>query len=521
MAANSRIFKGPGPIQIPRLTADPASGVNGEIYYNTTSNVFKQHVNGAWQIVVDENSIAAVAANKTLSNLTSPVALNQDVLGSADDTRSLGSVSNRFANGFFTISTINSLRVKDSGSAFYSQFAAPSMSASVTYTLPAADGTSGQVLQTNGSGVLSWASAGGGGANQALSNLASVAINTALKFADNVSGDVSTNDRTNVSSDPLSLYTGNVTVNDTLAESTGDVVVASGTLTTNAGAGQSGNVTIQTGTSDLSSGAIGIYSGPTTGASSGTGSVTIESGAVTDGTSGGMIFRSGSVAGTGTSGTVTLETGSGGAGGGGSGVLSLITGPATASSASGNIAINTGNVVDGQVGSVQIATGAVTGTGTQGTVSISTNANQSTLTNNPNGYLQIISAMLWSNETDTAFMFRPGEKTLAGSTGTATTITGMQWADQSFSSAEIKYTMIEKSTGKVRKGVLYVVQDMNTAADVSYTDDVHVENASFANVVLSAVSSGGNVLVQFTNASANDVYFKPQVYFEAPNYGAL
>jgi len=34
---------------------------------------------------------------------------------------------------------------------------------STTYTLPAADGTSGQVLSTNGSGVLSWATASGGG----------------------------------------------------------------------------------------------------------------------------------------------------------------------------------------------------------------------------------------------------------------------------------------------------------------------------------------------------------------------
>ena len=34
---------------------------------------------------------------------------------------------------------------------------------STTYTLPAADGTSGQVLSTNGSGTLSWASSGGTG----------------------------------------------------------------------------------------------------------------------------------------------------------------------------------------------------------------------------------------------------------------------------------------------------------------------------------------------------------------------
>jgi hypothetical protein len=34
---------------------------------------------------------------------------------------------------------------------------------STTYTLPSADGTSGQVLSTNGTGTLSWTSAGGGG----------------------------------------------------------------------------------------------------------------------------------------------------------------------------------------------------------------------------------------------------------------------------------------------------------------------------------------------------------------------
>lgn len=33
---------------------------------------------------------------------------------------------------------------------------------STTYTLPSADGTTGQVLQTNGSGVLSWTSSSGG-----------------------------------------------------------------------------------------------------------------------------------------------------------------------------------------------------------------------------------------------------------------------------------------------------------------------------------------------------------------------
>jgi hypothetical protein len=46
----------------------------------------------------------------------------------------------------------------------YVAFKAPdTIAANVTWTLPAADGTSAQVLSTNGSGTLSWATAGGGG----------------------------------------------------------------------------------------------------------------------------------------------------------------------------------------------------------------------------------------------------------------------------------------------------------------------------------------------------------------------
>jgi hypothetical protein len=37
------------------------------------------------------------------------------------------------------------------------------MAGNVSYTLPTADGTSGFALTTNGSGTLSWASAGGSG----------------------------------------------------------------------------------------------------------------------------------------------------------------------------------------------------------------------------------------------------------------------------------------------------------------------------------------------------------------------
>jgi hypothetical protein len=50
----------------------------------------------------------------------------------------------------------------DNGTNYVSFKAPDTIAANVTWTLPAADGTSAQVLQTNGSGVLSFATAGGG-----------------------------------------------------------------------------------------------------------------------------------------------------------------------------------------------------------------------------------------------------------------------------------------------------------------------------------------------------------------------
>jgi hypothetical protein len=71
------------------------------------------------------------------------------------------------ARAFETDITLNAqreLRLADADSSAYVGFKAPStITTNRIWTLPAADGTTGQVLSTNGSGVLSWATAGGGG----------------------------------------------------------------------------------------------------------------------------------------------------------------------------------------------------------------------------------------------------------------------------------------------------------------------------------------------------------------------
>ena len=65
--------------------------------------------------------------------------------------------------GDVQINAQGDLRFADTDSSNYVAFQAPATVASnVTWTLPAADGTSGQVLSTDGLGALSWATASGG-----------------------------------------------------------------------------------------------------------------------------------------------------------------------------------------------------------------------------------------------------------------------------------------------------------------------------------------------------------------------
>ena len=63
-----------------------------------------------------------------------------------------------------TLNAQRELRLADADSSAYVGFKAPStITTNRIWTLPSADGTTGQVLSTDGSGVLSWATAGGGG----------------------------------------------------------------------------------------------------------------------------------------------------------------------------------------------------------------------------------------------------------------------------------------------------------------------------------------------------------------------
>jgi hypothetical protein len=81
--------------------------------------------------------------------------------GASNFATSTGSVGIGTASPGSTLDVKGTLRLSGSSSG-YVGFSPASAAGSTTYTLPSADGTSGQALVTNGTGTLSWSSASGG-----------------------------------------------------------------------------------------------------------------------------------------------------------------------------------------------------------------------------------------------------------------------------------------------------------------------------------------------------------------------
>jgi len=89
--------------------------------------------------------------NNAIRELMSQLKNQQD--GSSLDTFTVGNT--------LTVNAANSLRLADTDSSHYVGLKSPgTVSTNYTLTLPTADGTNGQVLSTNGSGVLSFGNAG-------------------------------------------------------------------------------------------------------------------------------------------------------------------------------------------------------------------------------------------------------------------------------------------------------------------------------------------------------------------------
>lgn len=113
------------------------------------------------------NAISSTA-NTALSNSTSAVTTANSAVTTANAAQSTANAAMPLAGGTFigdvTLNAQNDLRFADADSSNWVALQAPTTVASnITWSLPDADGTNGQVLRTDGSGNLSWLTLTSGG----------------------------------------------------------------------------------------------------------------------------------------------------------------------------------------------------------------------------------------------------------------------------------------------------------------------------------------------------------------------
>jgi len=143
---------------------DSFTGAAGELSIDTDKNVIRVHDNSS----AGGEALVGETATQTLTNktLTSP-AINSGTIGTA-----------------LTFNAQADARFADSDSSNWVAFQGPATIASnITWTLPNADGSSGQALVTDGSGTLSWAAAGATISNDEATN-----TNFLLYFASSTTG---------------------------------------------------------------------------------------------------------------------------------------------------------------------------------------------------------------------------------------------------------------------------------------------------------------------------------------------
>ena len=224
-----------------------------------------------------------------------------------------------------------------------------------TLTLPNALGTNGQILSTDGSGVLSWIDDSGGSPG---------GVNTNIQFNDsgNFGGvnALSFNgvDQMTVGTEGT-LFTIGAADATTLNAAGGDVVLDGGT---GDGTGNGGNVALRSGTSGngLTGNAGGVF-------------IIAEDSSATDGNGGSVSIQAGDGNGTGSAGSIDIISGEGGSSTDGGNInLSCQSGGVGGDANGGSIGLFPGNSVsvNGNGGNVTVSPGSGTGTGVDGQLTI-------------------------------------------------------------------------------------------------------------------------------------------------------
>jgi hypothetical protein len=182
VAGRNMILEAAQSLRLPVDSSDPNSNLlTGAIYYNTNANELRLYDSSNWVTISGGGG-----ADTDLGNLT-PTAINEDLIPALDNDINLGSSSLRWAevhtlevrnDGASSALILKSdtaisiqdqamaaaipVRFYDEDNSNYISLRAPdTVSSNVQFQLPATDGSAGDVLQTNGFGVLSFGPASG------------------------------------------------------------------------------------------------------------------------------------------------------------------------------------------------------------------------------------------------------------------------------------------------------------------------------------------------------------------------
>ena len=119
----------------------PENAARNITLINSTGNILTS--NGL-DTVIPDDGMAMLYYNGT--NWLAFISIGADITISGDIT----------VGGNISINEGGELRWYDTGSSHYTGFEAPALTANQIYVLPDADGTSNQVMKTNGSGIITW-----------------------------------------------------------------------------------------------------------------------------------------------------------------------------------------------------------------------------------------------------------------------------------------------------------------------------------------------------------------------------
>ena len=117
----------------------------------------------AKQYIVNNGTADTITIkNSSGSGVAVPTGVTLTVFNNATNVVVVNNYAPTFTAGQMNLQAQGPLRFEDATGGQYVAFAAPTTVASnITWTLPSTDGTTGQMLSTNGSGTLSWATASG------------------------------------------------------------------------------------------------------------------------------------------------------------------------------------------------------------------------------------------------------------------------------------------------------------------------------------------------------------------------